>query len=202
MVASVLSHEEAKIRVLNASHSCIAWAGTLRGLTYIHEGVQVPEIRQLAHDYVTNDVIPCLDTPEHRSTIDLPRYRDVVLERFSNPWLRDTNQRVAMDGFSKILGFIVPTLRECLARGASIASTAMLPALFLGVLGRWHRGELAYTYQDGVMDPAAAHAYFSKGDPLAAYCRDPLLWGPLAGNEALEAAIRAAHERVVSFMNG
>ena len=67
MVASVLSHEEAKIRVLNASHSCIAWAGTLRGLTFIHEGVQVPEIRQLAYDYVTDDVIPCLDTPEHRA---------------------------------------------------------------------------------------------------------------------------------------
>jgi D-arabinitol 4-dehydrogenase len=202
MVASVLSHEEAKIRVLNASHSCIAWAGTLRGLTFIHEGVQVPEIRQLAYDYVTDDVIPCLDTPQQRSTIDLPRYRDVVLERFGNPWLRDTNQRVAMDGFSKILGFIVPTLRECLARGASIASSAMLPALFFAVLARWHRGELAYAYQDGVMDPAAAHAFFSSADPLAAYCRDPLLWGPLAGNEALEAAIRAAYARVVFLMNG
>ena len=201
MVASVLSHEEAKIRVLNASHSCIAWAGTLRRLTYIHEGVQVPEIRQLAYDYVTDDVIPCLDTPEHRSTIDLAQYRDVVLDRFGNPWLRDTNQRVAMDGFSKILGFIVPTLRECLARGAAIASTAMLPALFFAVLGRWHRGELAYAYQDGVMDPAVAHAFFAAPDALAAFCRDPLLWGPLAGNEALEAAIRAAYVRVLAFMN-
>ena len=30
MVASVHAHEEAKIRILNASHSGIAWAGTLR----------------------------------------------------------------------------------------------------------------------------------------------------------------------------
>jgi D-arabinitol 4-dehydrogenase len=202
MVDSVLPHEEAKIRVLNASHSCIAWAGTLRRLTYIHEGVQVPEIRQMAHDYVTHDVIPCLTSPEHPSTIDLPHYRDVVLERFGNPWLRDTNQRVAMDGFSKILGFIVPTLRECLARGAAIASTAMLPALFFGVLGRWHRGELGYAYQDGVMDPAVAHAFFAAADPMAAFCRDPLLWGPLAGDEVLEDAIRAAYGHVQSFMNG
>src|SRR5690606_34749848 len=51
MVQSVQPYEEAKIRVLNASHSCIAWAGTLRGLTYIHEGVQMPEIRRMAWDY-------------------------------------------------------------------------------------------------------------------------------------------------------
>ena len=65
-----------------------------------------------------------------------------MLDRFGNPAIRDTNQRVAMDGFSKIPGFIAPTLRERLARGESIASIAMLPALFLAFLQRWHRGEL------------------------------------------------------------
>ena len=139
MVGTVVPHEEAKIRILNASHSCFAWAGTLAGTRFIHEGVVVPEIRRMAHDYITDDAIPCLDGPAHPSPIDLPAYRDVVLERFGNPHLRDTNQRVAMDGFSKIPGFIVPTLRECLERGASIASTAMLPALFFSVLERWHR---------------------------------------------------------------
>jgi D-arabinitol 4-dehydrogenase len=200
MVTSVHAYEEAKIRLLNATHSCFAWAGTLRGLLYIHDDVAVPAIRQMAFDYVTTDVIPCLDTPEHPCPIDLAAYRDVVLDRFSNPYLRDTNQRVAMDGFSKIPGFIVPTLRECMARGAPMDATAMLPALFFAFLGKWHRGELAYEYQDGVMDPAAAHALFSAADPLDAFCRDPLLWGPLAGNTALTAAIRSAHARVQLFI--
>ncbi len=200
MVDSVHAFEEAKIRLLNATHSCIAWAGTLRGLSYIHEGVRVPEIRQLAFDYVTDDVMACLDTPEHPCPIDLPAYRDVVLDRFGNPHLRDTNQRVAMDGFSKIPGFIVPTLRECLARGAPMRSTAMLPALFFAFLGRWHRGELAYEYQDGVMDPAVAHAFFAAPDPLAAFAHDPLLWGPLAGNPELLSALRVAHARVLNFI--
>jgi D-arabinitol 4-dehydrogenase len=202
MVASVHAHEEAKIRILNATHSCVAWAGTLKGLSFIHEDMAVPAIRRMADDYVTDDVIPSLDPPEHPCPIDLSRYRDIVLERFGNPHVRDTNQRVAMDGFSKIPGFIVPTLRECLARGASMASTAMLPALFFAFLGRWHRGELAYEYQDGVMNPATAHAFFAAPDPLAAFCADPLLWGPLAGNEALLAAIRAADGRVQAFMKG
>ena len=202
LVESVHAHEEAKIRVLNATHSCVAWAGSLRGLSFIHEDMRVPEIRKMAWDYITDDVVPCLDTPGHPSPIDLAGYRDVVLERFGNPHVRDTNQRVAMDGFSKIPGFIVPTLRERLARGESIASSAMLPALFFAFLGRWHRGELDYTYQDGVMDPAASHAYFGTDDPLASFCAESVLWGPLAGNEALVAAIRAAQRRVVQFESG
>ena len=202
MVSSVHAYEEAKIRLLNATHSCFAWAGTLKGLLYIHEDVAVPAIRQMAFDYVTDDVIPCLDTPEHPCPIDLAAYRDVVFERFGNPYVRDTNQRVAMDGFSKIPGFIVPTLRECMARGAGMVATAMLPALFFEFLGRWHRGELAYEYQDGVMDPAVAHAFFAEADPLAAFCRDPVLWGPLADNPVLGAAIREAHGRVLAFVKG
>jgi D-arabinitol 4-dehydrogenase len=202
MVTSVAAHEEAKIRILNAPHSCIAWAGTLRGLTYIHEGVVVPAIRAMAHAYVTQDVIPCLNTDERPSPIDLAKYRDVVLDRFSNANLRDTNQRVAMDGFSKIPGFVVPTLRERLELGASVAATAVLPALFFAFLARWHRGELRYAYQDGVMDPAVARAFFSAADPLSAFCRDSLLWGPLAGNAALESAIRVAHAKVEHFIEG
>ena len=200
MVASVHAHEEAKIRILNATHSCVAWAGSLCGLSFIHEDMAHAAIRQMACDYVTNDVIPCLDTPEHPSPIDLATYRDVVLERFGNPHVRDTNQRVAMDGFSKIPGFIVPTLRECMARGVAMHSTALLPALFFVFLGRWHRGELAYTYQDGVMDPAVAHAFFTAPDPLAAFCRDTLLWGPLAGNEVLAAAVHHGVDRVHQFI--
>ena len=200
MVASVHAHEEAKIRVLNATHSCIAWAGTLRGLQTIHDSLAVPPIRQMAFDYVTHDVIPCLNTPTPGS-IDLARYRDVVLDRFSNPHLRDTNQRVAMDGYSKIPGFIVPTLRECLAAGRSLAATALLPALFFEVLKRWHQGRLPFNYQDGVMDPAAAHALFDTADPLDAFCRDGLLWGPLAGDPGLGTAIRAAHRGVLQFIS-
>lgn len=200
MVDSVDAYEEAKIRLLNATHSCIAWAGTLVGYLYIHEGTLDPSIRRMAYDYVTDDVIPVLDTPEKPCPIDLARYRDVVLDRFGNPAIRDTNQRVAMDGFSKIPGFIAPTFRERLARNESIDSVAMLPALFLAYLQRWHAGQIPYTYQDQAMDPAVAHAMCEAADPVAAFCADAPLWGPLAGDERLVAAVRRASERVTRFV--
>ena len=125
-----------------------------------------------------------------------------MLDRFGNPAIRDTNQRVAMDGYSKIPGFIAPTFRERLARSESIASVAMLPALFLTYLQRWHRGEIAYTYQDQAMDPAVAHAVCESADPVAAFCADPVLWGELAGTPSLVNAVRIAHERVALFVKG
>ncbi|HKB82114.1 MAG TPA: D-arabinitol 4-dehydrogenase [Burkholderiales bacterium] len=200
MVKSVNPYEEAKIRILNATHSCIAWAGTLVGYRYIHEGTHDPAIRRIARDYVTDDTIPCLSTPERPSPLDLAAYRDIVLERFGNPAIQDTNQRVAMDAYSKIPGFIVPTIRERLEKNASIASVSMLPALFLAFLQRWHRGEIPYTYNDQAMDLKSAHAIFESGDPVTAFCRDTILWGPLAGDPRLTNAIRTAGERVATFV--
>lgn len=200
MVGSVDAYEEAKIRLLNATHSCIAWAGTLVGYTYIHQGAQDTVIHRFAFDYVSDDVIPVLDTPEAPCPIDLPTYRDVVLERFGNPAICDTNQRVAMDGFSKVPGFIAPTIRERLARGDSIDSVAMLPALFLAFLQRWHAGQISYTYQDQAMKPEVAHAMCEAPDPVVAFCADTALWGELAGDARLVDAVRRAHERVARFV--
>lgn len=195
MVKSVAAYEEAKIRLLNATHSCIAWAGTLVGYLYIHEGTHDPVIRKFAYDYVTDDVIPVLSP----CPLNLESYRDVVLDRFGNPAIRDTNQRVAMDGFSKIPGFIAPTFRERLARNEPIDSVSMLPALFLAYLERWHKGQIAYEYQDQAMDPAVAHAMCEAADPVAAFCADTVLWGELANDPRLVGAIRKAYQRVNEF---
>ncbi len=124
----------------------------------------------------------------------------MVLDRFGNPAIADTNQRVAMDGFCKIPGFIAPTIGERLARGEAIDSVAMLPALFLAFLQRWHRGDLPYDYQDQAMDPQAAHALCYAADPVAAFCAEATLWGPLAGDPRLVGAMRAASARVDRFI--
>lgn len=196
MVDSVAPYEEAKIRLLNAAHSAIAWAGTLVGYQFIHEGTHNAAIRQFAYNYATDDVIPVLSP----SPIDLAAYRDVVLDRFGNPAICDTNQRVAMDGYSKIPGFITPTIRERLARNESIASVAVLPALFLAYLQRWHLGQIAYTYQDQAMDPTAAHTICAAADPISAFCADPVLWGDLSSDPRLIAAIHTAYKQVTQFM--
>ena len=196
LVHSVLPYEEAKIRLLNATHALIAWAGTLRGYQFIHEGTQDGAIARMAYDYVTNDVLPVLQP----SPVDLAAYRDKVLERFSNAYIQDTNQRVAADGFAKIPGWVTPTINERLARGEGIDSVAMIPALFYLFLQSWAAGRVAYQYQDQAMDEAATRAMLAAPAPLAAFCADKVLWGALAGDARLVQAITAAHARALAWL--
>jgi D-arabinitol 4-dehydrogenase len=102
--------------------------------------------------------------------------------------------------YSKIPGFIAPTIRERLARGESIARVAMLPALFLAYLQRWHKGQIAYVYQDQAMNVEAAHAMCEATDPIAAYCADAVLWGELANDPRLTAAMRQSYKEVNQFI--
>ena len=195
LVEDVLPYEEAKIRLLNATHSCIAWAGTLAGYTYIHEGAQDSEVRQLAYDYVTQDVLPCLQP----SPLDLSDYRDVVLDRFSNPNILDTNARVAMDGYSKVPGFILPTISDRLTSDQSIACVAVLPALFLEFLAQERAGHVPYRYEDQLMEPGAAEAILDSDDPVQSLCNERLLFNDLAGDTRLIEAVRDAYARVQAF---
>ncbi|WP_240162332.1 D-arabinitol 4-dehydrogenase [Glaciimonas sp. PAMC28666] len=189
MVTSVMPYEEAKIRILNASHSCIAWAGALKGFDTIHAALADPVIKQMAFDYVTDDVIPCLSP----SIIDLAQYRDTVLDRFSNPYINDTIERVAADGFAKIPGFIAPTIAERLAQQQPFVSTAMLPALFLAFLQSRAAGNITFSYKDQAMDEATVASILNAADCVRAFCGNALLWGPLAGNAILEANVRDAY---------
>ena len=188
LVSAVEPYEEAKIRILNASHSAIAWAGALAGHACIHEALRDPRIRTLTHAYITDAVFDCL----RPSPIGLERYRDLVLARFGSDAMRDTIERVLADSCAKLPGFIVLTIRERLQRGLALDAVAVLPALFLQVLLRWRRGELSTPYHDQARDLQVVDAVCTAQDPVAAFCAQPVFWGELAGHPALSAAIAKA----------
>lgn len=196
MVASVIPYEEAKIRILNASHSGIAWVGTLMGKKFIHESTLTETIYAIADRYVTEDVIPALGD----NGINLPKYRDVVLKRFTNAYIEDTNQRVAADGFSKIPAMITPTMIECYQRGLTPHATAMLPALFFVFMEQWHKGELPYEYQDGILDEKAVHAMFNADDPIEIFASDKALFAELAGREDFSILLREKIQAVYTLI--
>ena len=199
LVEDILPYEEAKIHLLNGSHCCFAWAGALKGFNYIHEDVQDSEIWQMAYDYMTNDVIPCLEIKSNSALINLNAYRDTVLDRFSNIYIQDTNQRVAMDGFSKIKGFILPILEEVLNNKHSIDDTSILLALFLAFLERQQRNEIGFVYEDQGMDFIVIQEICSAKDVVLAYASCILLFGKLAGDVRLINSLRQAYERVNKF---
>ncbi|HUR89460.1 MAG TPA: mannitol dehydrogenase family protein [Ramlibacter sp.] len=195
MVADVVPYEEAKIRLLNAAHSCLAWGGTLADLSFVHEDATDDGVRRFAFDYATHDAIPAL----RPSPVDLERYRDSVLERFANAALRDTNERIFADSCTKLATFIAPTIADALANGRAFDAAAILPALYLGCLRRFAAGRLPYAYSDPALDAAGAKSLCAAPDPVAALAQLEHVWGRWAGDARLVDALRRADAKVGAF---
>lgn len=183
-VITAAPYEEAKIRILNGSHSCIAWAGALVGCEFVHEAIQHERIHELVLAYL-NDVVPCL------SAVGLNTYRDTVLERFQNPYLKDTIGRVVQDSFSKFSGFVLPTLADRIASGADIEGVGTLPALLLRFLQGWNNSALGCHYFDTAAAHAAARRICASIDPAAALASDVSLFGELAGHQQIANVVHA-----------
>jgi fructuronate reductase len=107
--------EQAKLRMLNATHSMLAYLGGLRGYETIAEAVRDAELAELAGDLMAYDVIPTLTPPEG---LDLTAYGASVLERFANPALKHRTAQVAMDGSVKLPVRLLGTVRDRLEAGA------------------------------------------------------------------------------------
>ena len=97
MVEDVGPFEQRKLWLLNASHSLLAYAGSIRGYETIDEAIADPHCRS----WVTalwDEASPHLSLPAE----DVDAYRQALLVRFSNPRMRDYLARIAADGSQKI----------------------------------------------------------------------------------------------------
>jgi fructuronate reductase len=115
LTGDVAPWEQAKLRMLNATHSMLAYLGGLRGYETIAEAVRDPELAELAGELLAYDVVPTLTPPEG---LDLTAYGMSVLERFANPALKHRTAQVAMDGSVKLPVRLLGTVRDRLAAGA------------------------------------------------------------------------------------
>jgi D-arabinitol 4-dehydrogenase len=187
----VSAYEEAKIRMLNASHSILAWSGAMLGLRYIHEAAAVSAIDALARDFLAVDVAPCLAS----TGIDLPAYGAAILERFSNAHLGDTIERVASESATKARTFILPTLLDLLRRNAPLANTGAIAGRYFRYLEAARRGALPFAYRDELLGREELAQLFASPDPAATFSADPRIWGEAAGHPLFASAVRDAIAR-------
>lgn len=178
MVKSVLPYEDAKLRILNSTHNLLAWSGILKGHKFVYECAQDKELFKYSHDYITNCVIPCLKG----SPINLESYRDVTLDRFCSPYIKDKLERICQDSFSKVYTFIQPTLFDCYRLGIDATDVVFLPALYYVFLEELYVHGLQFDYQDGTFDKAWYDEFSSASDPIQAYADTKILFGDLGKN--------------------
>ena len=144
-VADVRPFELMKLRMLNGSHSSLAYLGYLAGYEYVNEAMDDPAFSTFVHELMTEEVMSTL--PNNMGS--LSSYRDALLERFRNPALKHRTWQIAMDGSQKLPQRLLGTIRDRLAQGASIERTALGVAAWMRyVAGVDERGQ-----QIDVRDP-------------------------------------------------
>ncbi|MCX7645779.1 MAG: mannitol dehydrogenase family protein [Rhodobacteraceae bacterium] len=123
----VHAFEMMKIRILNGGHATIAYPGGLMDIEFVHEAMAHPLIRGLLDKVEGEEIIP--HVPPVPGT-DLGAYYRLIVERFSNPEVGDTVRRLCLDGSNRQPKFIVPSVRDALARGAPVEGLALVSALW------------------------------------------------------------------------
>ena len=130
MVADVLPYEHMKLRLLNGSHSAMAYLGLLAGHEFVAEAIADTGIQTLLRRMMRQEIAPTLNVPN----IDLPGYCDQLLARFSNPALYHGLKQIAADGTQKLPQRILAPLRERMAGGETIDCLTLTAAAWIAFL--------------------------------------------------------------------
>lgn len=129
---AVDAYERVKLRMLNASHSMMAFPAILLGHRIVHLVMRDPRVDALLEQFLSRDAGPLLDAPPSMS---VAQYADQLLRRYRNPAIGDQVLRIASDGASKLPQFVQETAREIVKRGGDHRRVAFLLACFTEYLG-------------------------------------------------------------------
>ncbi len=138
----VHSYEEAKLRMLNGSHSAMALMGAITGRPYIASCIGIDHIREFVDRLMSHEVAP------HLSRTDWADYRDALIQRFGNPYLKHSVHQIATDSSQKIPQRWPPSVLGQMAKGQSFEHHALAAAIFLRYTLAIDEQGHAYTLND------------------------------------------------------
>ncbi|WP_285249226.1 mannitol dehydrogenase family protein [Pseudarthrobacter sp. efr-133-R2A-89] len=176
----VAAWESAKLRLLNASHSMLAYLGLLAGKETISDAVAVQPFRTACRRMMLEEALPSITLP---AGLDGEQYCDQVLRRFANPALGHTTAKVGSDGSQKVGLRLLTTVRGTLDAGRAPRWAALAVAAWMHYV--------AGTLETDLNDPLAAELNAALPAAGDAHSMVPALLGfrpifdqDLAGNKA------------------
>ncbi|MDJ0359523.1 mannitol dehydrogenase family protein [Rhodococcus sp. H29-C3] len=194
VVDDVTPYELMKLRLLNASHQALCYFGYLSGYRLVHEVAQDSLFAEFLLAYMDDEATPTLQAVPG---IDLDEYKKTLIERFSNPEIRDTVARLCAESSDRIPKWLLPVIRTNLDTGGPIT-------LATAVVASWARYAEGIDEQgqpidiiDQLKDSLVPLALEQKDDPTA-FIANRAVFGDLIDNERFVAeytkALASLHE--------
>lgn len=146
MAADVGAWERAKLRILNGSHSTLAYLGLLIGHETVADAMADPALAAFVERLVRDDIITTLEP----SPLDLKAYAGEILARFRNPAIGHKLSQIAWDGTQKLPYRLLDTIADARAAGRQVERLATAVAAWMLFVERQARAGVE------IVDPLAA----------------------------------------------
>lgn len=164
LVEDVAPFEDMKLRLLNGSHSMLAYLGYLAGYETVAETMANPDFEKLVRRYMNEEATPTLALP---TGVDIDGYKDQLIERFKNPALKHRTWQIAMDGSQKLPQRLLSVIRQQLQSEGSFGMAALAVAAWMRyATGQDEQGE-AIDVRDPLAEQLASLGEVADGDPSA-----------------------------------
>lgn len=158
IVAEVEPYEKAKLRMLNGTHSSLAYLGALMGYATVDAAIADARLADFIAAMMAEEIEPTLTRP------GLAEYRAILLARYRNPALKHQLQQIAIDGSQKLPQRLLGTIRDRLQAGASCSRLCFTVAAWCRYLAGKDEAGMAYPIADPLAD--VLHAAASRSpDP-------------------------------------
>lgn len=151
ITSDVAGYERAKLRILNGTHSTIAYLGSLIGHQTVFEAMRDAPLAAFVERLAKQDIVAGVPPV---AGLDLAGYADAVLDRYRNPAIRHLLAQIASDGSQKLPYRIVDTLEAALAAGRPIDRIVVPLAGWMAFIRRAASG--GQTINDPLADVLAA----------------------------------------------
>ncbi|WP_045388221.1 mannitol dehydrogenase family protein [Falsirhodobacter sp. alg1] len=150
-VSDVMAYEDLKLRMLNGTHSMLAYAGFHAGYEYVREVMADPALTTLVQRHLRAAAATLGPLPD----IDTDHYADALMTRFANPAIAHETLQIAMDGTQKLPQRIFAPALCAQKSGQNLRPFAFATALWLRhISGATHDRE-GYKVQDPRADELA-----------------------------------------------
>lgn len=180
--------EAMKIRVLNGGHAIIAYAGGIKGIGLVHEAMADRTIAAFLEAVESNEILPIVPCVPGE---DIVEYKRMVIERFSNPEVADTVQRLCLDGSNRQPKFIIPSIRDNIAIGVMPRGLILESALWCRYCYGIDEHGRAIAPNDPNWDALVATAREARDDP-SRWIGMREIYGELADNREFATAFADA----------
>jgi fructuronate reductase len=193
--SDVAPYELMKLRMLNGSHSMLAYCGTLAGLQHVADGAHDPDFAALLHRYwaMVGATLP------GGAGLDPSAYARRLQERYENRAIRHRLVQIAMDGSQKLPQRLLNTLRELRQKGAPFDAIALTLAAFTEFMTGRDQGGAPYPVNDplaALFTARAGEAGSAPEELVPAILGIEAVFGDLAGDSTLVRAVITYLQRI------